>query len=194
MKRSCFLGILLLSIFLLVGCGNSDRKSTGLFLFSADDFKKAESFTKEHEDDLLVLRYPQNWREEMPVMGAKFIIMKEDYVHAPNTSMNIVQRKSDPRFADASIETIKKEFPKALLSKGITKVKFVQIQRDTWQDQLGMCMEYTGSYKGEEIHYMQYFRDNGKNITVITFTIDEREWQETENEVKSIAASIIFTD
>lgn len=61
-------------------------------------------------------------------MGAKFIILKEDYLYEPNTS-NIMERKLYPTFANSSVEAIEKEFPKALLKMGISNVNFVKIKK-----------------------------------------------------------------
>lgn len=127
-------------------------------------------------------------------MGAKFIILKEDYLYEPNTSMNIMERKLDPNFANSSVEAIEKEFPKALLKMGISNVNFVKIKKDTCQGMLGLYIEYTGDFKEEKMRYIKCFRDNGKSILIITFTIDEREWTEVEPETMGILASVVFND
>lgn len=59
---------------------------------------------------------------------------------------------------------------------------------------LGLYIEYTGDFKEEKMRYIQCFRDNGKSILIITFTIDEREWTEVEPETMGILASVVFND
>lgn len=196
MKRIYFATMFfLVSVFILAGCGTSkNNESTGLFLFSKEILQKVESFTESYEDDVLSLKYPSNWKATTPIMGTKFIIIKEDYTFEPNTNMNIVEKKSEPMFKDASVDVIKKEFPKALNRMGITDIEFVKVEKALWQGYTGLYIEYTGEYKNQNMHYVQYYYDNGAKNVGVTFTVDEREWQMAKDDVQSIASSIVFKE
>lgn len=173
MKKLVILG-LFLSLFVLGGF--------------VDNSVQAASF----ENSLLSFDYPDDWQLSDDTQGSVFVAISNERVGNFSANMNVVNAASDPHFNDFSIDTFKEQYEQGLNQTGRTNVKFIVAERINWHNASGIYLEYTSNYSGMPIHYIQVFRDDGKNLVVLTFISAQDSWENFGKQANDVLMSISF--
>lgn len=138
-------------------------------------------------------QYPDSWQQLDDTRGALFIGMSQTRVDNFNANMNVVKSVSDPNFKNLSEDIFKEQYLEMLSSQqNIKSIEFLGVRKDIWHGSPTLFTDYTLTYDGLSLHYVQVFCDNGENLFVITFVCSQSEWSTFKDTVVAIINSVSF--
>ena len=144
------------------------------------------------KNSVLSFQYPDEWQVPEDKKNTAFVAVSTRTVNNFNANMNVVISGSDPTFKDITVEDFKQEYAAGLERSGIKNVKFIKAEKNTWQDAPGMYIEYEANFSNIPIRYVQTFRDDGKNLVILTFVASQNDWNVFGKQVNDVVKSANF--